>query len=146
MCGLATYRDDQRVPDAGRRAAEATLQLRDAVARLGEQAGLIVRNLAFCSEVSSFGVYKKFENPEFKPGQELLMYLEVDNFKTESTEKGYHTSFKTSYQILDSRGARVAEQEFAATEEYCQNPRATSSCVILSGCPSRSTTASTRYN
>jgi hypothetical protein len=123
MFGLAAYLDVERVPDATRRASEAALHLRDAAARLGEQAGLQLRNLAFCSEVSSFGVYKKFDSLEFAPGQQLLLYVEVENFKSDQTDKGFHTALKTSYQVLDSRGARVAEQEFAATEEYCQNPR-----------------------
>jgi hypothetical protein len=123
MFGLATYLDVERVPDATRRASEATLHLRDAATKLGEQAGLQLRNLSFCSEVNSYGVYKKFDSLEFAPGQQLLLYVEVDNFRSESTDKGFHTSLKTSYQILDSRGARVDDKEFAATEEYCGNPR-----------------------
>jgi hypothetical protein len=123
LFGLATLLDADRMPDPQRRAAEAAQHLRDAAGKLGQTAALSVRNLAFCTEVTSFGVYKPFTKYEFKPGQEALLYAELDNFSSEPTDKGYHTSLKSSYQILDSRGARVAEQDFAVTEEVCRNAR-----------------------
>ncbi len=123
LYGLATYLDAEQNPDGSRRAAEASLHFREAAARLAELATLHVKSLAICTEVTSFGVYKSFEKLEFQPGQEVLLYAEVDNFKAESTDKGYHTSLKSSYQIVDAHGGRVAEQEFAVTEEHCQNPR-----------------------
>jgi hypothetical protein len=123
LFGLAALLDAERNPDAGRRAAEANAHLRDATVRLGESAMLQVRNVAFCTEVSSYGVYKAFEVCEFQPGQEVLLYAEVENFKTAASDRGYHTALKASYQILDERCARVDDKEFAVTEEYCQNPR-----------------------
>ena len=123
LYGLNAYMDTTRNADLGRRAGEASVHLREASGRLGELAPLQVRNVNFCSEVQSYGVFKKFDKYEFKPGQELLLYAEVENFISESTARGYHTSLKTSYQILDGRGTRVAEMEFPPTEETCQNPR-----------------------
>jgi hypothetical protein len=127
--GLATYLDHEqfagsdRPADAERRAAEAALHLRDAAERLGELAAPAVRNLAFCKEVTSFGVFKKFPKSEFKPGDEALLYCEIENLKAESTDKGYRTAVKGRYEILDGRGERVAEQEFPASDDYCARPR-----------------------
>ncbi|HKD37619.1 MAG TPA: hypothetical protein VKB78_12495, partial [Pirellulales bacterium] len=127
--GLATYLDQERSGasdhSAGgdRRAAEAALHLRDAADRLGELAPPAVRNLAFCKEVTSFGVFKKFPKYEFKPGDEALLYCEIENLKSESTDKGFRTSVKGRYEILDSRGERAAEQEFPASDDYCSRPR-----------------------
>jgi hypothetical protein len=121
--GLATYLDGAEIPDTRRRAAEAKRHLTEATQKLGEMATLSVRNMALCSEVTSFGVYKQFDPPAFKPGQEVLLYAEVDNFRSESTEKGYHTALRSSYLILDSRGQRVASNEFAIVHDYCRNPR-----------------------
>lgn len=123
LYALSAYLDHERNPDASRRAAEAKLHLNDAAARLGELATLQVRNAVFCTEVSSYGVYKKFDKYEFQPGQEILLYAEVENFKSESGDKGFHTALKGSYQILDPKGTRVAEQQFPVAEEYCQNQR-----------------------
>lgn len=123
LYGLSAYLDTERNTDSGRRAAEATMHFRDATAKLSELATLSVKSLAFCSEVSSYGVYKAFDKHEFQPGQEVLLYAEVENFKSESTDKGFRTALRSSYQILDPHGARVSQQEFALTEEYCRNPR-----------------------
>ena len=57
------------------------------------------------------------------PDQEVILYAEVENFAAEPTPKGFHTALRSSYQIFDSRGQRVAEHDFAVAEEYCQNPR-----------------------
>jgi hypothetical protein len=121
--GLATVLDTDRNPETNRRSAEAVERLRDATSRLSEHATLAVKNLGLCTEVASFGVYKPFDKLEFKAGQEALLYAEVDNFKSVRGEKGYRTALRSSYQILDSHGARVDSQEFDVTEEHCQNQR-----------------------
>ncbi len=121
--GLSTYLDNQRITDPARRAAEAAWHLQEAVRRLNESGPLSLKNLAFCSEVKSFGVYKKFDKYEFKPDQNVILYAEVQNFKIEASEKGYRTALRSSYQILDSHGNRVAEHEYPVAEEVCQNAR-----------------------
>jgi hypothetical protein len=123
LFGLATALDEQQVPDASRRAAEAVQHLRDAAGKLGQTAALVVRNLSFCTEVTSYGVFKPFEKYEFKPGEQVILYAEIDNFTSQSTDKGFHTAMHSSYQIFDSRGAKVSEQDYAVTEEVCRNPR-----------------------
>lgn len=102
---------------------EAAERLQEAARTLGRSGDLVVRNLAFCTEVSSFGVYKPFDRYAFKPGQEALLYAEVQNFATSATEKGFHTALRSSYEIVDARGSQIARQDFGLTEEYCRNPR-----------------------
>jgi hypothetical protein len=121
--GLATYLDSDRTSDAGRRATEATLHLNKAASRLAELGSLAVRNLAFCTEVNSFGTYTAFPQNEFKPGQHVLLYAEVENFKSEESPKGFHTAMRSSYHIFDNQGRKVADQELPLTEEHCQNRR-----------------------
>ncbi len=121
--GLGAWLDVERTPDAARRAAETKPVLAEALGKLAESAPLTVRHLAFCTEVLSFGCAKRFDKYEFAANQEVLLYAEVENFASEPTPKGYHTSLRSSYQILDARGGRVAEHTFAPTEEYCQNLR-----------------------
>lgn len=121
--GLATYLDADKAGDHERQAAEAALHLREAASRIGEFASPVVRNLAFCKEVTSFGVFKRFPKDEFKAGDEALLYCEIENLKADSTDKGYRTSVKSSYQILDAHGERMAEQEFPASEDLCTSQR-----------------------
>ncbi|HEV7224074.1 MAG TPA: hypothetical protein VGN42_15300, partial [Pirellulales bacterium] len=123
LYALSAYLDSERTADPGRRAAEAVSHLSQAAAKLGELGPLAVKNLAFCTEVSSYGVYKRFEHDEFKPAQQVLLYAEVENFKSEEAAEGFHTALQSSYQILDSQGRRVAQDDFPLTEEHCQNRR-----------------------
>ncbi len=123
LYGLSTWLDVQRNADDTRRAAEAKQHLSEAVTRLSETCPLTVRSLTFCTEIQSFGCVKPFERNEFLPGQAVLLYAEVENLSGEATPKGVHTSLQSSYQIFDSRGQRVADEEFTVTEEHCRNPR-----------------------
>jgi hypothetical protein len=123
LYGFDTWLDVGRTPDATRRAAETKRAMEEAIGKLSETAPLVVRSLAFCSEIQSFGSYKPFKANEFSPDQELLLYAEVDNFASESTPRGYHTALRSGYQIFDARGQRVAEHDFTVTEENCQNQR-----------------------
>jgi hypothetical protein len=120
---MATLLDVERIPDSPRRAAEASQRLAEASTRLAQLSSLGVRNMAFCTDVSSYGVYTRFKENNFAPGQQVLLYAEVENFKSVETHRGYHTVLKTSYQILDSAGAPVVKDEPQSMEEYCQNPR-----------------------
>jgi hypothetical protein len=88
-----------------------------------EENSLGVCNLAFCTEVRSFGAVRKIDKCEFDPGQEVLLYAEVENFASTPTSKGHHTSLKSSYQILDADGRQVAGNGFAVADDYCANPR-----------------------
>ncbi len=123
LYGLGTWLDVEREPDEGRRAGEAKQTLGEALARLRELAPLMVRNLAFCTEIQSFGCNTPFTSYEFTPGQPVLLYAEVDNFTSEPTPKGYHTALRSRYRIFDTQGRCVEDQDFTLTEEYCRNQR-----------------------
>jgi len=121
--GLAVWLDSQRITDTRRRAEEAKRHLNKALARLADMSPLVVKNLAFVTEIQSFGTYQPCKKLEFGPDEPVLLYAEVENLKSEETPKGYHTAWRSSYRIFDSRGQLVVEHEPAASEEYCQNPR-----------------------
>jgi hypothetical protein len=121
--GLAALLDTAKEPDAQRRAAVAAPHLRQAAERLGEIGGLAVKNLHFCTEVKGYGSFVRFPQDEFRPGQEVLLYCEVENFHSKLTEKGYHTALKARYQVFDATGNRVAEKDLGLKDEQCQNRR-----------------------
>ena len=123
LYGLATLLDTELISEPTRRMAEAKQHLGAAVSEVGGSCPLVVRNLAFVTEIQSYGLFKPFDKYEFVPGQKVLLYAEVDNFKSKETAKGFHTASRSSYQIFDSSGKRVAEHEFSTNEEHCHNPR-----------------------
>jgi hypothetical protein len=123
LSGLSAWLDTTGTSDSAERMAEAQRRLERAMDRLAEAAPLEVRNLAFCTDIQSFGCFKRFENYEFEPGQEVLLYVEVENFTRESTPQGYHTALRSSYQIFDARKQSVGSRDCPRTEEFCRNPR-----------------------
>ena len=106
------------------RNARVLRSLRDSTSALAPASKLDLRNLAFCEHVESFGWYSQFSRNEFLPKQQVILYVEVDNFVAQ--EKGPH-SFETElqgrYQIFDARGQIVAERQLPLDREVCRNYR-----------------------
>ncbi len=121
--GLAMLLDAKRTPDASKRASEANLYLREATTRLGEIGLPKIKNPAFCLGVQSYGVLERFKTDEFRPQQSVLLYAEIEDFKSRSTPEGYHTSLQGSYEIYDGRGQRVFDERLPLVEDTCQNRR-----------------------
>ena len=117
MLDHTTHADDQQ------RAALARSQLQEADRKLGELSQLAILNLSFCTKVLAFGNYLPIEQATFTPGQAVRLYAELENFRSDSTDKGYHTSLATSYEVLDKNGDRVAQGEFATIDDYCLRRR-----------------------
>ena len=121
--GLATLLNSDLISDRSNRLIESKRNLDESLRRLGESAPLDVRNLAFITSVESYGVYTPFDDSEFRPGEEVILYAEVENYRCKETARGYHTSLRSTFEIFDSDHQKVAEHEFATNEEYCKNAR-----------------------
>jgi len=123
LYALDTWLDTKRIPDPTDRAAATKQILEEATTELGESAPLVVRNLAFCTTVHNYGYVESFKDYAFQPGQEVLLYAEVENFAAESSREGYHTALKSSYRIFDAQGRPLVDDDLPINEDYCQNPR-----------------------
>lgn len=123
LYALSTFLEARRSTAAPGAEAEAVQHLRQAVAKLSESAPLVVRNPHFCTEVSSYGVFKPFEHYRFLPGQEVLLYAEIENFKSRPAEGGHHTALTAHYRIVDAQGREAAQGDLGRTEETCRNVR-----------------------
>jgi hypothetical protein len=98
--GLANYFDVESIPESADRAAQAIARLTNAVLRLQEKANLELRNVNFCYKIASFGNYEKYPRDEFGPGQEVLLYAEIANTRSEPTADGrYRTSLKSTLEV-----------------------------------------------
>ncbi len=123
---MVNYFDAQGMPDSSDRATETITQLKVAVQRLQEKSKLQLRNVAFCQIVNGYGNYDRFQRDHFSPGQKVLLYSEVENFRSELTSDGqYRTVLKSTVEIYraGSGGGAVKEFEFAPTEDLCRNQR-----------------------
>lgn len=129
---MSNYFDTNSMPDSDYRATQTIAQLRTAIQKLQEHARLELRSVAFCHKISSFGNFDRFQQDEFGPGQPVLVYAEVANFKSEPTalpnkpnQMAYRTQLKSSIEIhrLGPSGDLVERFEFEPTEDLCHNHR-----------------------
>ena len=126
LWGMANYFDTQGMPDSSERATQTIAQLKSAAARLQEKARLELHNVAFCYKISGFGNYQRFKRDEFTPGQPVLLYAEVGNFKSELISEGqFRTLLKSTLEIVEGGPAgRVVETlPLAPSEDRCRNQR-----------------------
>jgi hypothetical protein len=124
LWAMTNYFDVEHIPSAKDRAGQAAAQLATATQRLREQANLEIRNLAFCREIVYFGNFVRFPRDEFRAGDALLLYAEIENFKSELTVDGqYRTLLRSTIEIFSPSGEIRWQKEFPATEDLCVNYR-----------------------
>jgi hypothetical protein len=122
--GMSSYFDRNTIADPRDRATQTITQLRAAVHKLQEKSKLELRNVSFCNKIDNYGRYERFKRDEFTAGQAVLLYAEVENFKTEPTTDGpYRTMLKSTIEIFDAAGKVVQAMPFAANEDLCASPR-----------------------
>lgn len=126
LWGMANYFDTQGMPDSSERATQTISQLRTAAARLQEKARLELHNVAFCHKISGYGNYQRFKRDEFTPGQQVLLYAEVADFKSEPTPDGqFRTLMKSTLEVLEGgpTGRLVESLPLSPSEDRCRNQR-----------------------
>lgn len=124
LWSMTNYFDVEHLPDAKDRAGQAAAQLATATQRLREQADLEIRNLAFCREIVYYGNYVRFPRDEFHPGDPVLLYAEIENFKSDLTVDGqYRTLIRSTVEILSPSGEVRWHKEFPAPQDLCANYR-----------------------
>jgi hypothetical protein len=123
LFALATYLDHHSQPDDKRRAAASVTHLDEAVSQLRDLGSLSLRNLAFARKVYGYGAIETFDSDLFSPGQQVSLYVEVENYHSHSTEKGFCTLLGSTYEILNDQGQRVAGSEFPDVDDCCRSRR-----------------------
>lgn len=126
MWSMSSYFDGESMADPSDRAAATLDRLRAAEQFLQTSARLELKSLSFCDKIDGFGSYHPFENQVFRAGQEVLLYAEVRNFKTDVTSAGrYRTSLKSTIEILKAGadGELIERRHFSATEDQSRSPR-----------------------
>jgi hypothetical protein len=123
LFALAAYLDHHSQPDENRRAAASVIHLDEAVSHLRELGSLSVRNLSFCKNVYGYGAIEPYEADVFSPGQQVSLYVEVENYHSKSTDKGFCTSLGSTYELLNDKGERVGGGEIPDVNDCCRSRR-----------------------
>jgi len=82
-----------------------------------------VQNACFASRVRAWGVIDRFETAQFQPGQELIVYFELDQLESRQSAEGHTTRIDTVLRLVDAGGQRVHEWTFEPLEETCGSHR-----------------------
>ena len=113
----------------GRQIAMRTLEhLREAISQLEKLVSLKITHGTLCTEVRGFGQYKPFSSNEFRVGQPVLLYCEIENFssveeKAQSDVSDYRTRLKSSLVICREDGTVAQQAEFPVVEDVARNRR-----------------------
>ncbi len=124
MFGLGVWLSPDEARRVPLRSAKVLRSLREATADLSASSKLELKNLAFCERVEHFGGYSEFPRNEFAPRQQVILYVEVENFAAEQrSAAGYETELQGRYTVYDGRGQIVAERELPLDKGICRNYR-----------------------
>jgi hypothetical protein len=97
----------------------------DAAAALAAAAtpGLSIVNACFASRVRAWGVVDRFETSRFRPGQQVILYFEIENLSSRQSADGHSTRVDTRLVLLAADGTRLHEWTFDPLEETCLSKR-----------------------
>lgn len=102
MLGLSHYRSESdSAADPNEKLMATSEQLKAALQHLQAMAPLTIRKLTFASRIHGFGSLETFPSAEFNPGQPVLIYAEVDHFRSELSSTGaYRSEFMAVVEML----------------------------------------------
>lgn len=124
MFALTTWLSPDDAKRSSLRNAKILRSLDEVNHRLSAVSKLDLKNLMFCEKVESFGWYTEFPRAEFTPKQQVILYVEVQNFAAEEkTTSAFETELQGSYQIYDAGGNIIDERQLPLDREVCRNFR-----------------------
>lgn len=122
LLGLWTIIDPNGHPVPSRRLSSALPEMRKATGYLAAASdSLEVRGLQFCTEIEAYGEVTPFPERRFEPGQEVILYCEVENFVAADLKEGFETRLQGSYDLLDRDGRRVSSQTLPEDRQVTNN-------------------------
>lgn len=120
--GLWHLIDPAGHPNPNRRFTSVASEFREAAKHAGAATdSLEVSRLVFCTEIEAYGQVKPFKKNQFEPGQQVILYCEVENFKARQLDTGYEMHLKGSYEIFDAENQRVFDQVLPADRQDSAN-------------------------
>jgi hypothetical protein len=85
--------------------------------------GLSIHNACFASRVQAWGILDRFTTPEFRRGQELIVYFELENLTASETAGGHTTCIDTALSLVAADGRRLHAWTFEPIAETCPSRR-----------------------
>ena len=86
-------------------------------------AGPAVNNACFATRVRGWGNVERFPSSAFRPGQEVIVYFELDRLQIRFAADGHTTGIDSNFRLVDGAGQRVGQWSFEPIVETCPAPR-----------------------
>lgn len=87
------------------------------------EARLTVRNACFATRVQGWGVVDRFPESRFRPGQEVILYFELDDLTAGESPAGHTTCIDATLALVAADGGVVHEWSFEPIAETCRARR-----------------------
>ena len=84
---------------------------------------LAVQNAAFASRVRAWGDLDRFPVDRFRPGQELILYFELENLSAGESPAGHTTCIDTVIRLVGPAGEAIHDWSFEPIAETRKNRR-----------------------
>lgn len=126
LFAVATSLDFESIPNSEDQATLSAAALRKALESLAQNAQLSIGKAVFCQKIDSFGSYDQFPLAEFVPGQVVLVYAEIENYRSDySPASGYKTVLNSTMEIhrAGTQGGLISQEDLGVTEDFCRSPR-----------------------
>lgn len=126
MLAMEAYRGSSDAGDRSEQLTETLDYLRNASRQLQPLSKLKIRRMNFCNRIDGFGTFNVFPSSDFNAGQPLLLYSEIENYKSELTDDGqYRSEFTAMIEFIrdgetepiNSRTIRLPEIEDLCSAE-----------------------------
>lgn len=87
------------------------------------RAELAIRNACFATRVQAWGVVDRFPADEFQPGQDVIVYFELDGLTAGESPAGHTTCIDTSLRLTATDGTTLQDWSFEPIAETCRARR-----------------------
>ncbi len=101
MLAMEAYRSSSDSADRTEQLTETLNYVRTASRQLQPLSTMKIRRMSFCNRIEGFGSFDVFPGSDFKAGQPLLLYAEIENYRSELTDDGeYRSEFAAKIQFI----------------------------------------------
>lgn len=101
MLAMESYRRSDDSPVRAEQLTETLDYVRTASRQLQPLSTMKIRRLNFCNRIDGFGTFDVFPTSDFNAGQPLLLYAEIENYRSEITSDGrYRSEFAARIEFL----------------------------------------------
>lgn len=119
LYAMSTMLDEKGPADIRTRVDAAARHQSEASANLRSMGNLQVRNFVACREVYGYGAYEPTTDGRYAPGDQVILYVELDNYRSDATAEGYRTTFDSSYRLINQAGDEVVSKDFPVVDDLC---------------------------